>query len=82
MLGRVGGIVSETNFKFFIQFVSWTAIYCIFTLICLAVFSKEIASKVSRAESLCANEIISLVLSTPSSRSLLCLDLALAVCLG
>ena len=28
---RVGGVVSEMSFKFFIQFVSWTAIYCIFS---------------------------------------------------
>ena len=33
MAFRVGGVVSETSFKFFTQFVAWTAIYCIFNLI-------------------------------------------------
>ena len=38
---RVGGVVSETNFKFFLQFVSWTAVYCTFILIFMANFVKE-----------------------------------------
>lgn len=33
----VGGVVSETSFKFFIQFVTWTAIYCLFNLILMAI---------------------------------------------
>ena len=37
----VGGIVSETSFKFFIQFVGWTAIFCIFNLILMAVLTAE-----------------------------------------
>ncbi|RAH71671.1 DHHC family palmitoyltransferase [Aspergillus aculeatinus CBS 121060] len=38
----VGGVVSETSFKFFIQFVFYTALYCIFCLIVCAVFTAEI----------------------------------------
>ena len=38
---RVGGVVSETSFKFFVQFVAWAAILCIFTLIVLGVVISE-----------------------------------------
>lgn len=38
---RVGGVVSETSFKFFIQFVAWTAVYCTFNLILMAYFLAE-----------------------------------------
>lgn len=38
---RVGGVVSETSFKFFVQFVAWAAILCIFTLIVLAIVISE-----------------------------------------
>ncbi|MCJ1433558.1 palmitoyltransferase pfa5 [Xylographa pallens] len=41
----VGGIISEKNFKFFVQFNSWTAVYCLFILICLAIFTKEASSR-------------------------------------
>ncbi|KAA6414168.1 MAG: palmitoyltransferase pfa5 [Lasallia pustulata] len=37
----VGGIVSETNFKFFVLFVAWAAIYCFFALVVMAVFVAE-----------------------------------------
>ncbi|KAF6239638.1 hypothetical protein HO173_002184 [Letharia columbiana] len=37
----VGGVVSETSFKFFIQFVGWTAIYCVFNLTVAAYFLAE-----------------------------------------
>lgn len=45
---RVGGVVSETSFKFFIQFVGWTAIYCIFNLIVAAYFLAEYKKQVSK----------------------------------
>ncbi|KAJ5360488.1 Zinc finger DHHC-type palmitoyltransferase [Penicillium concentricum] len=38
----VGGVVSETSFKFFIQFVAYTAIFCTFVLIVSAYFTAEI----------------------------------------
>ncbi|KAJ5319076.1 uncharacterized protein N7506_011780 [Penicillium brevicompactum] len=38
----VGGVVSETSFKFFIQFVVYTCIYCTFALIVSAYFTAEI----------------------------------------
>ncbi|KAJ6107835.1 Palmitoyltransferase pfa5 [Penicillium sp. IBT 18751x] len=38
----VGGVVSETSFKFFIQFVVYTATYCAFVLIVNAYFTAEI----------------------------------------
>ena len=37
----VGGVISETSFKFFIQFTAWTAIYCLFVLIVMAIFLTE-----------------------------------------
>lgn len=37
----VGGIVSETSQKFFVQFVSWGAAYCLFNLIFMAKFVAE-----------------------------------------
>ena len=44
---RVGGIVSETNFKFFVQFVTWSAIFCMFVLIFMAIFVSEMRKEVS-----------------------------------
>ncbi|KAL6718822.1 Palmitoyltransferase pfa5 [Lecanora helva] len=41
IVNRVGGVVSETSFKFFIQFVAWTALYCVFNLIITAYFLSE-----------------------------------------
>ncbi|MCJ1308037.1 palmitoyltransferase pfa5 [Agyrium rufum] len=38
----VGGIVSERNFKFFIVFTFWTAMYCIHTLTFTAIFVSEV----------------------------------------
>ncbi|CAG7997005.1 unnamed protein product [Penicillium nalgiovense] len=38
----VGGVVSETSFKFFIQFVAYTCIFCTFALIVSAYFTAEI----------------------------------------
>lgn len=41
-------MVSETSFKFFIQFVGWAAIYCIFNLIVAAYFLAEYKKEVSK----------------------------------
>ena len=37
----VGGVVSETSFKFFIQFTAWTSLFCLFVLIIMAIFLAE-----------------------------------------
>ncbi|PWY96465.1 zf-DHHC-domain-containing protein [Aspergillus sclerotioniger CBS 115572] len=37
----VGGVVSETSFKFFIQFVFYTMLFCTFSLIVCATFTAE-----------------------------------------
>lgn len=44
---RVGGIVSETTFKFFIQFVSYGSIYCLHVLVFMAIFVAEVRTEVS-----------------------------------
>lgn len=44
---RVGGVVSETSFKFFIQFVFYTCLFCSFALIVLAYFTAELRRQVS-----------------------------------
>ncbi|PLB45885.1 zf-DHHC-domain-containing protein, partial [Aspergillus steynii IBT 23096] len=38
----VGGVVSETSFKFFIQFVFYTMVFCLFCLIVCAYFVAEL----------------------------------------
>ncbi|KAL2820507.1 DHHC palmitoyltransferase-domain-containing protein [Aspergillus cavernicola] len=38
----VGGVVSETSFKFFIQFVFYTAVLCAYILIVCAIFTAEL----------------------------------------
>jgi palmitoyltransferase len=38
---RVGGVVGETTFKFFIQFTSWAAVYCTFILVIMAIVTAE-----------------------------------------
>ncbi|KAL5334360.1 DHHC palmitoyltransferase-domain-containing protein [Aspergillus crustosus] len=38
----VGGVVSEKSFKFFIQFVFYTALFCIHVLVVCAVFTAEL----------------------------------------
>lgn len=43
---RVGGVVSETSLKFFIQFVAYTSIFCTFVLIVSAYFTAEIRRQV------------------------------------
>lgn len=49
---RVGGVVSETSFKFFIQFVVYTAIFCGYLLIVTAYYTAEIRRNVSITYSL------------------------------
>lgn len=46
---RVGGVVSETSFKFFIQFVVYTAIFCVFALIVCAYFTAELVRETGSA---------------------------------
>ncbi|KAL5042707.1 Palmitoyltransferase pfa5 [Aspergillus fruticulosus] len=38
----VGGVVSETSFKFFIQFVFYTALFCITVLVVCAIYTAEL----------------------------------------
>lgn len=38
---RVGGIVAETSYKFFYQFVVYGAFYCLFLIISIAVIVHE-----------------------------------------
>ena len=45
---RVGGVVSETSFKFFIIFLGWTTIYCVFNLVVAAYFLAEYEREVSK----------------------------------
>ncbi|CAI7597564.1 unnamed protein product [Penicillium pancosmium] len=43
----VGGVVSETSFKFFIQFVYYTATFCTFALVVTAYYTAELKRNVS-----------------------------------
>ncbi|KKA23398.1 hypothetical protein T310_2571 [Rasamsonia emersonii CBS 393.64] len=42
---RVGGVVSESSHKFFIQFVFYTAIFCGFNLVVLSIFTAELRQR-------------------------------------
>ena len=44
--GRVGGAVGENNFKYFIQFTGYTALYCAHILVVMAIY----VAKQKRAE--------------------------------
>ncbi len=44
---RVGGVVSESNFKFFVQFNCWTAVFYCFIAAILGVFIGEVRNKAS-----------------------------------
>lgn len=44
---RVAGVVGETTFKFFIQFTSWAAIYCIFIVVIMGIVIAEARKEVS-----------------------------------
>ncbi|KAL4896092.1 DHHC palmitoyltransferase-domain-containing protein [Aspergillus ambiguus] len=45
----VGGVVSETSLKFFIQFVFYTTLYCMFALIVCAIFTAELKRETGTA---------------------------------
>ncbi|KAE8152005.1 zf-DHHC-domain-containing protein [Aspergillus avenaceus] len=45
----VGGVVSETSFKFFIQFVFYTTVFCAFALIICAIFTAELKRETGTA---------------------------------
>lgn len=38
--------MGETSFKFFLQFMGWTAIYCIFTLVLISIVISEVRHQV------------------------------------
>ncbi|MCJ1468589.1 palmitoyltransferase pfa5 [Pseudocyphellaria aurata] len=59
-IGRVGGVVSETSFKFFIQFNAWAAVFCIFTLIVTAIVISE---RKKEAATLNVNYIVTISLA-------------------
>ncbi|KAI9708542.1 MAG: palmitoyltransferase pfa5 [Chrysothrix sp. TS-e1954] len=40
-----GGIISETNFKFFVQFCTYSAFYCLYILIATSYFAAELHRK-------------------------------------
>ena len=44
---RVGGIISEMSFKFFLQLVLYASLYCLHVLVFMAVFVAEVRSEVS-----------------------------------
>lgn len=46
-MSRVGGVVSESSHKFFLQFVFYTALFCGFNLVVLANFLAELRHEVS-----------------------------------
>lgn len=48
---RVGGPVGENNFKFFIQFVFYTAIYCLHLLVVMSIYVAEQKSREVRDKS-------------------------------
>ena len=46
---RVGGVVSETSFKFFIQFLFYALLFAVYNLIVMAVCAAELRRHVSLA---------------------------------
>ena len=44
---RVGGIISETSYKFFVQLMAYGTLFCVFTLVVMAYFVAEARSLVS-----------------------------------
>jgi palmitoyltransferase len=50
---RVGGVVSESSHKFFIQFLFYTAILCGFILTVVAIFTAELKREVRKVAALC-----------------------------
>lgn len=46
--GRVGGVVGENSFKFFVQFVAYAFFYCLFVVIVSAIYlSEDLSTTVS-----------------------------------
>ena len=43
----MAGVIGETTFKFFIQYSSWAAVYCIYVLVITAIVIAEERTKVS-----------------------------------
>jgi hypothetical protein len=39
--GRVGGVVGENSFKFFVQFVAYAFFYCLFVVVVAAIYLSE-----------------------------------------
>jgi hypothetical protein len=68
---RVGGVVSETSFKFFIQFVVYTCVYCTFTLIVSAYFTAEIRRQVSTVTGSLGSPVPMLTFSRPEEQILI-----------
>lgn len=44
---RVGGVVSETSFKFFIQFMFYALLFAVYNLVVMAVFTAQLRRHVS-----------------------------------
>ena len=45
-LHRVGGVVSETSLKYFIQFSFYTALFCIFVVVVMSIYTAELRREV------------------------------------
>jgi hypothetical protein len=45
---RVGGVVGENSFKFFVQFVAYAFLYCLFVVVVTAIYlSEDLSNTVS-----------------------------------
>lgn len=45
---RVGGVVGENSFKFFVQFVAYAFFYCLFVVVVAAIYLSEDLSNTVR----------------------------------
>jgi hypothetical protein len=45
---RVGGVVGENSFKFFVQFVAYAFFYCLFVVVVTAIYLSEDLSDMVR----------------------------------
>lgn len=45
---RVGGVVGENSFKFFVQFVAYAFLYCLFVVVIAAIYLSEDLSNTVR----------------------------------
>lgn len=48
--GRVGGVVGENSFKFFVQFVAYAFFYCLFVVVVAAIYLSEDLSDTVRLQ--------------------------------